>query len=111
MADIKNKLATVEIVEYMCDALTPTTLPNPEDLNFTGGVNATYNGSSAVTISLPTELTYLDGVTDNIQMQIDTINNDIDTVNDAIDIVNNNIDIINNALGDVNAALDNILGV
>lgn len=32
----------------------PTTLPNPNVLTFTGGASATYNGSSDVTVNIPT---------------------------------------------------------
>lgn len=59
MVETKDKLTTVEIVEYMCNMLNPTALPNPQSLTFTGGTSATYNGSSAITISIPTEISHI----------------------------------------------------
>ena len=45
----------------------PTALPNPNALNFTGAVTGSYNGSSAVTVKIPSAVT-----DDHINSLIDT---------------------------------------
>lgn len=40
--------------DYALKSEIPTKLPNPQKLTFTGAVNKTYDGSSAVTVNIPT---------------------------------------------------------
>ena len=45
--DIDSKIENIEIPEI------PTTLPNPKSLTFTGAAEGTYDGSSALTVDIP----------------------------------------------------------
>lgn len=47
---IENKVENIEVPEI---PEFPTSLPNPNAITFTGAIDATYDGSEAVTISIP----------------------------------------------------------
>ena len=49
-----KKLATEEYVDNSTASIDiPTTLPNPQSLTFTGAVTGSYDGSSALTVDIP----------------------------------------------------------
>ena len=57
MADYINKIRTTEgdkPVNYEALANKPNSLPNPNKIKFTGSVVAEYDGSSEVTVNIPT---------------------------------------------------------
>lgn len=74
MADYINKIRTTEgdkPVNYEALANKPNSLPNPNKIKFTGSVVAEYDGSSEVTVDIPS------GASEEQAAQIQTNTNDI----------------------------------